>query len=80
MSRFTAVSFALFAVACNPPPSPAPMPPDASDAALPPIIDGGYLHSYRCPVGDGGSSWSCQDGLTTAVGTCARFGCVPAAP
>lgn len=43
----------------------------------PPPIDGGALHSYTCPVSDGGPAWSCQDGLTTPVGTCAQYGCRP---
>jgi predicted small lipoprotein YifL len=60
---------------CPKPPGPAPMPPDASDAAPPAIIDGGTLHTYTCPVGNGGASWTCQDGLTTPVGTCAKYGC-----
>jgi hypothetical protein len=62
---------------CTPAPGPAPMPPDASDASPPARIDGGVLHSYTCPVGDGGAAWTCQDGLATPVGTCAGYGCVP---
>lgn len=43
----------------------------------PPVLDGGSLHSYVCPVGDGGAAWTCQDGLTVPVGACAAAGCVP---
>jgi hypothetical protein len=57
-------------VGCPSPPSPSPVsPPDAT-------IEGGTLHSYSCPVSDGGAAWSCQDGLTTPVGTCLTYGCV----
>ena len=60
-------------------PSNVTPPPDASDASLPPVIEGGTLHAYTCPVGDGGAAWTCQDGLRTPVGTCPSY-CVPVAP
>ncbi len=56
------------AIACTP--TPVNPPPDA-----PPAIDGGSLHSYTCPL-DGGLAWTCQDGLTTPVGSCPSY-CVP---
>ena len=60
------------ATGCTPAVAPSP---DASDAA-PAHIDGGALHSYTCSL-DGGIAWTCQDGLSQPVGTCAKYGCAP---
>jgi hypothetical protein len=46
------------------------------DAAPPALLDGGSLRSYICPL-EAGIAWTCQDGLTTPIGTCARYGCQP---
>jgi hypothetical protein len=56
-------------IACTP--SAVTPVPDASDAAP------GTLHTYVCPVIDGGPSWACTDGINTPVGTCASYGCRP---
>ena len=55
-------------------PSAVNPPPDGSDAS-PARIDGGTLHSYTCAL-EGGIAWTCQDGLTTPLGTCPMY-CVP---
>jgi len=54
-------------------PSPVNPPPDGPPPA--PAIDGGSIH-YTCHL-DGSVMWTCQDGLTTPIGTCAHYGCVP---
>lgn len=58
----------LLAVAgtCTPP-QPAPVR----------LVDAAAMRSYVCPVGDSGAAWTCQDGITTEAGTCARMGCAP---
>lgn len=73
IARIFVLLVAILGTAC--PPAPVVQPPDASDAAPPARIDGGSLHTYICPIGDGGAAWTCQDGLTTPVGTCAGYGC-----
>lgn len=73
------VSLTIAPIACHSMPPVTPTP-DSGDAAPVPTVDGGTLRSYSCPVGDGGAAWSCQDGLSTPVGTCSAMGCVPVAP
>jgi hypothetical protein len=58
----------MLSAACTP-------SPNTPDAAPPPVLDGGALHNYRCPL-DGGLAWTCSDGLTTPVGSCPSY-CVP---
>jgi hypothetical protein len=76
VSRIVVTTLAALALAAcsRPPVTPGP---DASDASPAPVLEGGALHTYRCPVGPDGGAWTCQDGLTTPVGTCAAYGCVP---
>jgi hypothetical protein len=64
---------ALLFLACTQ--CPAPSPPVAPPP--PTALDGGSLHLYKCPIGDAGAAWTCQDGLTVPFGTCSQYGCVP---
>lgn len=69
--RWAGLLTGALSLSCTP--TPVNPPPDA-----PPTLDGGVLHSYRCPIGDSGAGigsesyvyWTCQDGLTTPTGTC----------
>jgi len=71
MRLFAALLF-LACVQC-----PAPSPPVVPPLPPPTALDGGALNVYTCPIGDAGAAWTCQDGLTVPIGTCAKFGCVP---
>jgi DNA-binding XRE family transcriptional regulator len=69
--RAAAAAMGLTFSACTPSTPPVtPPPPDASDAAT------GVAHTYTCPVNDAGVAWTCQDGVSTPIGTCSSYGCM----
>lgn len=78
--RALLIVFAAIVGACTQctPPTCGFYPGTSSPAPCPnPVLEGGAIHEYVCPIGDSGESWTCADGLTTPVGTCLAKGCVP---